>query len=116
EIQIADSGAPIQIAGGELMGVVLVFRDVSEREAAEAEHRGALWAEAARVEAERTADILAAARADAERANEAKDAFLAILSHELRSPLSAMLAWVGILRRSDDAATRARGVAVPERG
>jgi PAS domain S-box-containing protein len=116
EIQIDDSGAPIQTAGGELMGVVLVFRDVSEREAAEAEHRGALWAEAARVEAERTADILAAARADAERANEAKDAFLAILSHELRSPLSAMLAWVGLLqRRSDDAATRRRAVTVLER-
>ena len=112
EVQIDDSGAPIRDAGGELMGVVLVFRDVSEREAADAEHRRALWAEAARVEAERIAGDLAAARAEAERANEAKDAFLAILSHELRSPLSAMLAWVGILqRRSDDAATRARAVA-----
>src|SRR4029077_7541470 len=39
-----------------------------------------------------------------------------ILSHELRSPLSAMLAWVGILqRRSDDATTRTRAVAVLER-
>jgi PAS domain S-box-containing protein len=116
EIQIDDSGAPIQDAGGDLMGVVLVFRDVSEREAAETEHRRALWAEAARVEAERTADALAAARSHAERANEAKDAFLAILSHELRSPLSAMLAWVGILqRRGDDPATCARAVSVLER-
>jgi PAS domain S-box-containing protein len=116
EIQIDDSGAPIREAHGALMGVVLVFRDVSEREAAEAEHRRALWADAARVEAERVAGALAEARAEAERANEAKDAFLAILSHELRSPLSAMLAWVGILqRRSDDAATRGRAVDVLER-
>ncbi len=116
EVQIDDSGAPIRDAGGDLIGVVLVFRDVSERAAADAEHRRALWAEEARVEAERTADELTAARADAERANEAKDAFLAILSHELRSPLSAMLAWVGILqRRSDDPATRGRAVAVLER-
>jgi PAS domain S-box-containing protein len=116
EIQIDDSGAPIREAGGELMGVVLVFRDVSEREAAEAEHRRAVWADAARVEAERVAGALAEARAEAERSNEAKDAFLAILSHELRSPLSAMLAWVGILKkRGDDAATRGRAVAVLER-
>jgi PAS domain S-box-containing protein len=116
EIQIDDSGAPIQDAGGELMGVVLVFRDVSEREAADAERRRALWAEAARVEAERVVEALAAARAEADRANEAKDAFLAVLSHELRSPLSAMLAWVGILqRRSDDPAMRARAVSVLER-
>ena len=116
EIQIDDSGAPIQDAGGELMGVVLVFRDVSEREAAESEHRRAVWAEAAREAAERTANDLATARADAERANEAKDAFLAILSHELRSPLSAMLAWVGILqRRADDPATRERAVSILER-
>src|SRR4029077_4173824 len=116
EVHIDDSGAPTREAGGELMGVVLVFRDVSEREAAEAEHRRALWADAARVEAERVAGALAEARAEAERSNEAKDAFLAILSHELRSPLSAMLAWVGILqRRSDDATTRTRAVAVLER-
>jgi PAS domain S-box-containing protein len=116
EIQIDDSGAPIREAGGELMGVVLVFRDVSEREAAEAEHRRAVWADAARVEAERVAGALAEARAEAERSNEAKDAFLAILSHELRSPLSAMLAWVGILeKRGEDAATRGRAVAVLER-
>jgi PAS domain S-box-containing protein len=116
EIQIDDSGAPIREAGGELMGVVLVFRDVSELEAAEAEHRRAVWADAARDEAERVAGALAEARAEAERSNEAKDAFLAILSHELRSPLSAMLAWVGILKkRGEDAATRGRAVAVLER-
>jgi PAS domain S-box-containing protein len=38
------------------------------------------------------------ARAVAERANRSKDEFLATLSHELRSPLNAILGWVAILR------------------
>jgi PAS domain S-box-containing protein len=116
EIPIDDSGAPIRDAGGELMGVVLVFRDVTEREARERERRRIQWAEAARVAAERTSDALEEARADAARANEAKDTFLATLSHELRSPLSALLAWVSILRRrGDDPATRERAIGVLER-
>ncbi len=116
EVPIDDSGAPIRDAGGELMGVVLVFRDVTEREAIEANRRRVAWADAARLAAERTSKGLEEARAEAARANEAKDAFLATLSHELRSPLSAMLAWVGILqRRGDDAPTRARAIGVLER-
>jgi len=38
------------------------------------------------------------ARTLAESANRAKDEFLATLSHELRSPLSVILAWVTLLR------------------
>jgi signal transduction histidine kinase/ActR/RegA family two-component response regulator len=38
------------------------------------------------------------ARAEAEAANQAKDEFLSVLSHELRSPLQTMLTWVGLLR------------------
>ena len=39
-----------------------------------------------------------AARAAAESANRTKDEFLATLSHELRSPLGAILTWVTLLR------------------
>lgn len=39
-----------------------------------------------------------AARAAAETSNRLKDEFLAVVSHELRSPLNAMLGWVQMLR------------------
>ena len=45
------------------------------------------------------------ARAEAEDANRTKDEFLAMLSHELRSPLGVILTWAQLLRagRLDDA-------------
>ena len=39
-----------------------------------------------------------AARAEAERANRIKDEFLAIVSHELRSPLSPIVGWTTLLQ------------------
>jgi signal transduction histidine kinase/ActR/RegA family two-component response regulator len=39
-----------------------------------------------------------AARAEAERANQLKDHYLAVLSHELRSPLNPILGWARLLR------------------
>ena len=41
----------------------------------------------------------AAARAEAEAANRAKDEFLSILSHELRNPLNAVSGWAKMLER-----------------
>jgi signal transduction histidine kinase/ActR/RegA family two-component response regulator len=56
------------------------------------------------------------ARADAERSNRAKDEFLATLSHELRSPLSAALSWTHMLRRGQlDAEKTARALETIER-
>lgn len=82
EIPIDDSGAPIRDDEGNLLGVVLVFRDFSERKQAERELR----------EAKETA----------EKANRAKDQFLAMLSHELRTPLTPVLTTLSLWEASDD--------------
>ncbi|NMF66485.1 hybrid sensor histidine kinase/response regulator [Brasilonema octagenarum] len=56
------------------------------------------------------------ARSAAEAANRMKDEFLATVSHELRSPLNAMLGWIKLLNtRSFDAATTTRAMETIER-
>jgi signal transduction histidine kinase len=40
-----------------------------------------------------------ASRREAEEANQAKDVFLATLSHEMRTPLNAIVGWLSILRQ-----------------
>ena len=46
-----------------------------------------------------------ASRREAEGANQAKDLFLATLSHEMRTPLNAIVGWLSVLRH-EDAETR----------
>ncbi|MEH2326691.1 MAG: PAS domain-containing protein [Nostoc sp.] len=56
------------------------------------------------------------ARAEAERANRIKDEFLAILSHELRSPLNPILGWTKLLQtRKFNATKTAEALATIER-
>ncbi len=66
---------------------IAIATDVTERRRAEADRENLLAGERA-------------ARAEAERLNRIKDEFLATLSHELRNPLSAILGWVNVLKRT----------------
>jgi len=83
ERPIEDSAAPIRGADADTAGVVLVFRDVTGRRLSEQARERLLRAEAA--------------REAAVEANEAKDQFLALVSHELRSPLAAIRGWLHLL-------------------
>ncbi|HJQ83123.1 MAG TPA: ATP-binding protein [Candidatus Binatia bacterium] len=78
---------------GTVCGIRAICRDVTDRKRIERERDAVIVREhAARIEAEQ-------ARLDAEAASRARDQFLAMLSHELRSPLGSILTWTRMLRR-----------------
>lgn len=77
---------PLYGEGGTLAGWCSITRDTT------AEHLAAQALREAKEQAE-------AARHEAERASQAKDRFIAMLSHELRAPLSAVSAAVHLLER-----------------
>jgi PAS domain S-box-containing protein len=77
-LAIDDSAAPIRGGDGNLTGVVLVFRDITERREAERLVR-------------RQQEAL-------EESDRRKDEFLTVLAHELRNPLGALRNAVEVLR------------------
>jgi len=103
---------------GQVIGMIGVVQDVTDRRAAAAEKQR-LLDETQRLAEERSRalDSERAARNEVERASAIKDEFLATVSHELRAPLSAIIGWAHILRRQLDAHPPAmlKGVDVIER-
>ncbi|HKQ93243.1 MAG TPA: PAS domain-containing protein [Blastocatellia bacterium] len=95
QLTLDESGEPEMMVG--------IMIDITERKQAEMEREELL-----RKERE--------AREQAEAANRGKDEFVAMVSHELRSPLNAMLGWSKILKKGGvDAKTQSHAVEVIER-
>jgi PAS domain S-box-containing protein len=87
---------PLRDLDGQAIGINVVVQEVTDRKQAE-------------IEREQLLDRERLARAESERANRIKDEFLAVLSHELRSPLNPILGWVKLLqtRKFDETRTKA---------
>ncbi|HEX3583653.1 MAG TPA: PAS domain S-box protein, partial [Thermoanaerobaculia bacterium] len=82
---------------GRLRGFAKVTRDITERKRAEETQRALLQQREARLTAEEERRRAEASFRVAQEANRAKDEFLMTLSHELRTPMTAILGWARLL-------------------
>jgi PAS domain S-box-containing protein len=83
-IDVSLTVSPVLNASGGVVGASKIARDISEKKGID-RLRATLFAR----EQE--------ARSAAEAANQLKDEFLAVLSHELRSPLNTALGWIRLI-------------------
>ncbi|MFH7028058.1 MAG: ATP-binding protein [Heteroscytonema crispum UTEX LB 1556] len=97
------NAAPIRDRSGKIIAGVCTFIDISDRKKAE-------------VERDRLLLLEQAAREAAETASRLKDEFLSVLSHEVRTPLNAIMGWAQLLsKRKFDEATIIRGINIIKR-
>ncbi|MGI8504534.1 MAG: ATP-binding protein [Hassallia sp.] len=101
---------PMLDESGKCTNFIFVQRDISERQAALRERK------LAETEYQQLLTQEKACRVEAEANNRTKDQFLAIISHELRSPLNAILGWTKLIQggKLDELAT-VRALAIIER-
>src|SRR5262245_32540479 len=85
EVWVNSHAAPARNAKGEIERAVAIVIDITDRKLAEREREHLLKQEKA-------------ARAEAQAANQSKDEFLTVVSHELRSPLNSILGYARLLR------------------
>ena len=102
-IDVSLTISPLRDGSGTIIGACAIARDLTASRKAQAEQ-------------ERTVAEAHAAQLRAELADRAKDEFLALVSHEIRNPLNAILGWTQLLRTSNrDEALISQGITAIER-
>jgi len=94
EIPIDDCIAPIKDDRGNIVGAILVFQDIRERQQVEAMHQKQIEQEQMLVQMEKM--------------HELKDDFLSTVSHELRTPIANMKMAIQMLKTSPNSDRKQR--------